>query len=215
MMPEFSGRSGQLGRVAMTFGWAAGQMGTRRTGRSRRHHKEFDMLIRTRMCTSLDGYVTTPDGWPTQLADPDFSPERYGFVEFQQTCDAVLMGRTTFEPALGAPSWPWGDLDVFVLGSARPAGTPDHVVIESDPARLLERVREANRGGDVHLVGGPSTIEAFRAIGALDRLGLVVLPLLMGGGMQLTPAVGPGAGLTFESATPLPDGPLEVVYALG
>jgi dihydrofolate reductase len=167
------------------------------------------------MCTSLDGFVTTPDGWPAQLADPEFSPERYGFVEFQQTCDAVLMGRTTFEPALGAPQWPWGDLDVFVLGSSRPAGTPDHVVVDDDPGRLLERIREANRGGDVHLVGGPTTIEAFRALGALDRLGLVVVPFLLGAGMQLTPALGTDASLTFESARPLPGGPLEITYVCG
>jgi len=37
----------------------------------------------------------------------------------QSQCNAVLMGRTTFEPALSAPHWPWGDLDVFVLGSHR------------------------------------------------------------------------------------------------
>ena len=171
------------------------------------------MKIRTRMCISIDGYVTTPDGWPAQLADPDFTPERYGFVDFQGTCDAVLMGRTTFEPALGAPQWPWDDLDVFVLGSSRPPGTPEHVVVDDDPARLLERVREANRGGDVHLVGGPSTIEAFRTLGALDALGLVVVPFLLGAGKQLTPAVGTDARLTFESARPLPDGPLEVTYA--
>jgi dihydrofolate reductase len=178
-------------------------------------NKEPDVKIRTRMCTSLDGYVTTPDGWPAQLADPAFSPETYGFVEFQQTCDAVLMGRTTFEPALGAPQWPWGELDVFVLGSSRPAGTPDHVVVDSDPARLLERVRDANRGGDVHLVGGPSTIEAFRALGALDRLGLVVVPLFVGSGMQLTPTVATDTALTFESVRPLPGGPLEVTYVCG
>ena len=71
------------------------------------------MQIRTRLCTSLDGYVTTPDGWPIQLADPGFVPgESYGFPEFQQSCDAALMGRTTFEPALGADRWPWPKLDV-------------------------------------------------------------------------------------------------------
>ena len=58
--------------------------------------------IRTRTCVSVDGYVTTPDGWPVQLADPNWSPEAYGFREFQAGCEAVLMGRTTFEPALGA-----------------------------------------------------------------------------------------------------------------
>ena len=74
------------------------------------------MQILTRMCTSLDGYVTGPDGWPVQLRDPSFVPGRsHGFPELQQQCEAVLMGRTTFEPALGADRWPWPNLDVFVL----------------------------------------------------------------------------------------------------
>ncbi len=171
------------------------------------------MRIRTRMCMSTDGYVTRPDGWPAQLADPAWDPEAYGFVELQASCDAVLMGRTTFEPALAADRWPWGDLDVFVLGSHRPEGTPDRVVVEADPARLLEAIRGANRGGDVHLVGGPRTIETFRRLGALDELGLIVLPLLLGGGMQLTPALSTDAGLTLTSARALPSGAVELAYS--
>lgn len=65
---------------------------------------------------------------------------------------------------------------------------PDHVVSDSDPVRLLEKLRAANHGGDVHLVGGPRTIETFRALGALDKLELVVLPLLFGAGIRLTPS---------------------------
>ena len=171
------------------------------------------MLIRTRMCMSADGYVTTPDGWPVQLADPAWNPEVFGFRELQAECDAVLMGRTTFEPALGAERWPWGDLDVFVLGSHHPAGTPEHVVVEGDPAHLLERVRATNRGGDVHLVGGPRTIETFRRLGALDELGLIVLPLLMGEGMQLTPSVSTDTRLTLKRQNVLPTGAVEIVYA--
>jgi dihydrofolate reductase len=170
------------------------------------------MNILTRMCISLDGYVTTPEGWPVQLADPNFSPEAYGFVEFQKTLGAVLMGRTTFEPALQAGRWPWPDLEVFVLASRRPEGTPDHVVIESDPKTLLDRIRESNRDGDVHLVGGPQTIEAFRALGALDKLGLIIVPLLVGDGMRLTPALSTDTGLTLESERSLPGGLLELVY---
>jgi dihydrofolate reductase len=173
------------------------------------------MQIRTRMCMSLDGYVTTADGRPAQLADAAWDPEAFGFGELQASCDAVLMGRTTFEPAIGAPAWPWPGLDVFVLGSRRPAGTPDHVVVDADPARLLEQVRAASRGGDVHLVGGPRTIETFRRLGALDELGLIVLPLLLEGGMQLTPSVSTDADLTFKSARALPSGALEIAYACG
>ena len=168
------------------------------------------------MCMSADGYVTTPDGWPVQLADPAFAAgESYGFPEFQESCDAVLMGRTTFEPALGADRWPWPNLDAFVLGSERPAGTPEDVVLETDPQRLLERLRESSGGGDVHLVGGPRTIETFRALGALDRLGVIVLPLLVGEGMRLSPPVSADATLTLESERQLPGGSVELVYDLG
>lgn len=170
------------------------------------------MRILTRLCMSVDGYVTTPEGRPAQLADPAFSPESYGFVEFQQRIDAVLMGRTTFEPALGAPRWPWPDLGVFVLGSRRPEQTPEHVVIDSDPAALLEQMRAAHPAGDVHLVGGPSTIEAFRGLGALDQLGLIVVPLLLGDGMKLTPAVPAGTQLTLDRQVALPSGAVELVY---
>src|SRR5438270_8420049 len=173
------------------------------------------MQIRARMSMSADGYVTTPSGWPALTADPAFvSGQSHGIREFLEGCEAALMGRTTFEPALTNERWPWPTLDVFVLGSHRPSGTPAHVVTDSDPARLLEKLQAANHGGDVHLVGGPRTIETYRALGALDKLELVVLPLLFGGGMQLTRALLPDTGLTFESERALPCGSVELGCAV-
>jgi dihydrofolate reductase len=127
-------------------------------------------------------------------------------------CEAALMGRTTFEPALINSRWPWPDLNVFVLGSKRPPGTPEHVVFDDDPARLLAKIRATNQGRDVHLVGGPTTMETFRALGALDTLELVVLPVFLGGGMRLTESLSPQAGLTFQRERALPGGSVEIVY---
>jgi dihydrofolate reductase len=173
------------------------------------------MQIRTRFSISADGYVTTPDGWPPLIRDRQFvSGQSHGFPEFQENCEAVLMGRTTFEPALTNDRWPWPNLDVFVLGSEVPTdGAPVPIVADSDPARLLEKLRAANRGGDVHLVGGLKTIETFRALGALDRLGLLVLPFFLGGGMQLTPSLSTETELVLEEARTLPEGAVEIVYA--
>jgi dihydrofolate reductase len=124
------------------------------------------------------------------------------------------MGRNTFEPALGADRWPWPDLDVFVLGSNVPAdGAPVPIVSDSDPVRLLERIRPANRGRDVHLVGGPQTIEAFRRIGGLDKLGLLVIPIFLGDGRRLTPTVATDTSLTLEDVRSLPEGAVDLVYA--
>jgi dihydrofolate reductase len=86
------------------------------------------------------------------------------------------------------------------------------VVVESDPSLLLEKLRAANRGGDVHLVGGPRTVETVRALGALDELGLIVLPLLLGEGVRLTPPVSTDIGLTLRSERALPSGAVEILY---
>src|SRR4051794_1307243 len=167
------------------------------------------------MCTSLDGYVTTPDGAPVQLAFDGWDPAALGFYELQARCDAVLMGRTTFLPALSAPHWPWGDRPVFVLGGQRPAGTPDHVIVEADPVRLLQRLRDASTGGDVHLVGGPRTVETVRILGALDELRLLVLPILTGTGRRLTPDVDVDADLELGGVRQWPGGVVELTYAIG
>jgi hypothetical protein len=41
---------------------------------------------------------------------------------------------------------------------------------------------------------------------------LIVLPLLFGAGMRLTPSISPDAGLAFESERALPGGSVEIVY---
>jgi hypothetical protein len=59
------------------------------------------MQMRARMSMRADGYVTTPERWPALTADPAFvSGESHGIREFHDGCEAALMGRTTFEPAL-------------------------------------------------------------------------------------------------------------------
>jgi dihydrofolate reductase len=173
------------------------------------------MRIRTRLSMSADGFVTTPDGWPAIVADKAFVPgQTHGFAEFLPECEAALMGRSTFLPALQAERWPWPTLQVFVLASERPPGTPDDVVVDSDPERLLEKLRAANQGRDVHLIGGPRTVETFRRLGALDELGLLILPFLLGDGLRLTPAVSTDASLELTSARPVPGGAVEVVYSV-
>lgn len=174
------------------------------------------MRIRTHIAVSLDGFIATPDGWPVILTAPDFeSGVSHGLPEFIADCGAVVMGRQTFVPAVGSPHWPWPNLRVFVLTSQPlPEGTPDHVVAAGDPAKLLELMRDAGFEGDVHLVGGQRTIQAFRDIGALDELGVVVMPILLGDGMRFTAEGSGQQRLQLGSSRSFPDGSVEHVYTL-
>jgi len=177
----------------------------------------YTMLIRTRTAVTIDGFVANADHVPVQVLMPDFQPgQSYGFEEFLENCDAVVMGRTTFLPALGAPSWPWPGLDVFVLTSSPlPPETPSGVIISSGgPAGVVEQLRSRGSDGDVHLVGGPRTIRAFYELGALDRFETLVLPFMAGDGLPLSPEGSSEMRLRLlRSNRSYADGTVEVQYA--
>jgi dihydrofolate reductase len=173
------------------------------------------MQIRAHIGVSADGFVATPDGRPALLAVPGFVPgESHGHAEFVAQCDAVVMGRTSFEPALGAPAWPWPGKQVYVLTSRPlPAQAPaDVIVSRGGPAGLLEQLRAARFAGDVHLLGGVQTIQAFRNLGAIDRYELQVLPILLGDGVPLFPPGAPRLPLRLDGHRSFPDGTVELAY---
>jgi dihydrofolate reductase len=99
--------------------------------------------------------------------------------------------------------------------SPLPEQTPPDVVVPSGgPQGLASQLRSRASGGDVHLVGGPQTIRAFHEAGALDRLELVVLPILLGTGLALSPPGAPQTRLRLLRADrTFPDGSAELVYA--
>jgi dihydrofolate reductase len=173
--------------------------------------------IKARMGVSLDGYVATADGVPALTKAVGFAPgQSHGYPEFIAGCDAVVMGRQTFLPALDAPTWPWGDMQVFALTSRPlPAETPgDVITVTSGPAGLIRQLRGRRSGGDVHLVGGPRTIQAFHQQGALDTLDVVVLPILLGDGVPLWPRGAPPTSLRLLREPGIfPDGSAELSYS--
>jgi hypothetical protein len=62
------------------------------------------MTIFTRMCTSLDGFVTTADGAPVRLAFDGWDAGALGFYELQARCAAVLWPAAVVELRYSLPS---------------------------------------------------------------------------------------------------------------
>lgn len=124
------------------------------------------------------------------------------------------MGRTTFLPALGHHRGRGQTRTCSSSPLRLPDGVPDGVsVATSDSAaELLERMRSTVVSGDVHLVGGPRTIQAFRAIGALDELELLVVPFVLGDGLPLSPAGTPQLPLELARERSYPDGVVRLTY---
>lgn len=175
------------------------------------------MLIRTRLGVSIDGFIAYSDGRPTFLAMPDFSPHTsYAWPEFDKQIEAVVMGRVPLEAGLQAGTWPWPGKQIYVLTSKPvPAGVPaDIVVADSDPAGLLGKLRAAGLDGDAFLLGGQRTLNAFLDLGAVDRLELLVFPVLLGEGVPFSLPGSSSRSLDLAEHSSFPDGTIHSVYSL-
>lgn len=194
------------------------------------------MRLRTHVGVSLDGFITSYEGLPAWDAMPNFGPESYGVQEFTDQCDAIIVGRTNFDQGFEfwMAGWPWPGKPVYVLTSRPlPEKASEMRVIASTggPERLVEQIRQAGLKRDVHVHGGSRTIQAFLEIGALDELGIVVLPVLLGKGIPLfaiepvafSPEAwaaslaspqepGPRPRFQLDRHRAFPDGAIELVY---
>jgi dihydrofolate reductase len=89
------------------------------------------------------------------------------------------------------------------------------VAANGGPAALVEQLRGAGLTRDVQVLGGPRVIRALLEMGAIDELGLVVLPILLGEGVPLFAADAVRRPLRLERQRAFPDGAVELVYLPG
>jgi dihydrofolate reductase len=171
------------------------------------------MLFRVFVGMSVDGFIATPDKAPAW--GDQFDPRAYGYDEFIQHIAVVVIGRTTFDQVLGFDEWPWKGRRVEVLTSRPlPADVPDGVIARHDGLEaFLARLRAEGLTRDVWVMGGPRMIQSFRARGALDRIEIILLPVVLGDGIPLFNPEMASLTLRLERQRVFADGAVELVYA--
>ncbi|USA45376.1 dihydrofolate reductase family protein [Acinetobacter sp. C26M] len=140
------------------------------------------------IATSLDGYIADKNhqlDWLHEAAAADQSD--FGFSEFLQRIDAMIMGRKTLETILGFNcKWPY-QKPVFVLSHTLtnvPPTLQDKVFLEKGkPQDIVDRL---NKNGYHNLyIDGGITIQNFLKEDMIDELIISTIPTLLGGGTPL------------------------------
>jgi len=135
--------------------------------------------------TSVDGFIARPNDELDFL--PEGGGEPHGYNEFIASVDAIVIGRKTFEKVLTFGAWPYGDKRVVVL-SSRPLDLSTAIggVVEQMAGSPGEIVSElAARGVNNLYIDGGITIQRFLRAGAIQRLIITRVPVLIGDGVPL------------------------------
>ena len=164
---------------------------------------------------SLDGVVEAPHLWPSLGRKGD---DRAGQIQTDLllSCDAVLMGRHTYDGF--APVWTTRSGDPFsdrintmpkyvVSTTLRDPEWPNTQVIAGDVAAEITRLKEAP-GGDIVQYGFGAVTRLMLEHGLLDEVRLWIHPLTVGQGTPGDLLFGAAPATAFElvDTIPLADG---------
>lgn len=142
------------------------------------------------IATSLDGFIARKDGGIDWLPVPDTESnggEDYGYHDFINSIDALVMGRNTYELILTFDKWFYGDLPVIVLTNSG-VKIPDKISktvsqLSGEPKEIVQNLAE--KGYHILYIDGGKTIQGFLNAGLIDDITITTIPVLIGTGIPL------------------------------
>jgi len=139
------------------------------------------------IATSLDGFIATSDGGLAWL-DESPNPEKtdYGYSEFIDSIDAIVMGRNTFEKVLSFDVWPYTK-PVFVLSNSLknlPTSMLDKAeIVRGEINKITNQLNQ--RGYENLYIDGGRVIQGFLQEDLIDEMIIARIPILLGEGVSL------------------------------
>jgi dihydrofolate reductase len=151
------------------------------------------------MSMSLDGFVRASGNTADhplgiggeRIHEWFFDPQNQEFVEkMLDSIGAVVTGRTTYNESDWGSDGPTGArrLPVFVVtheAPTSPASNGVYTFITGGIVEAVDAARDAARGKDVSLMGGPAVGNQAIAAGLVDEIVVSIVPVLFGEGLRM------------------------------
>lgn len=136
---------------------------------------------------SMDGYIADKNGsieWLTAI--PNECGSDFGYAEFMECIDGIIMGRNTFETVLGFSEWPYTK-PVFIISSTMKE-IPEHLtgkcsIVSGEISTIIQELN--NQGICSIYVDGGKTIQSFLAEDLIDEMTVTTVAKVLGSGTAL------------------------------
>jgi dihydrofolate reductase len=139
------------------------------------------------IATSLDGYIAQTNEDLSFLKMVEKEGEDYGYADFTETIDTLIIGRKTYDyvvKAIGSSHYDNGERTVYVITRSPRPSVGKTVFYTGDPGELVRRLK-AEEGKNIYCDGGAEVIDALLKQDLVDEMIISIVPVLLGDGTRL------------------------------
>lgn len=134
---------------------------------------------------SLDGYIATNDNGLDFLNMVQKEGEDYGYHDFVNSVDTVIIGRKTYEKVLEMGyEYPHKDKDVYIITRTTKPSIGTFQFYTGDLKQLVNKLK-SEAGKNIYCDGGAQIANELMRADLIDEYIISVIPVLLGNGIKL------------------------------
>ena len=164
------------------------------------------------IATSIDGYIARKDGNLDWLEYGHTGDEDYGFKNFIQSIDVIILGRNTYEVVSSFEKWPYEGKRVIVLSKTLQKVRKEAELFQGKIEDLVSMLHSET---PKHVwVDGGITVCKFLEAGLVDTVTISVISIILGSGIPLFSAMQKEHTCRLLSTKSYPSGLVQLNYEL-
>ena len=161
---------------------------------------------------SVDGYIAKNDGDLDWLSAVTVEGEDYGYAEFVNSVDTVIMGRKTYEKVLTfGIEFPHKGRTCYVLTHTK-TGSDANVNFYNGSLDTLINDLKSKDGKDIFIDGGAEVVNALMQQNLIDKFTISIIPTFLGSGIPLFRDGRAEQSLVLTDSKVFPSGLVQVSY---
>ena len=166
------------------------------------------------IATSLDGYIAKPNDDLSFLKLVEKEGEDYGYKEFTDTIDTLIIGRRTYDyvaKTIGSSHYDNGERDVYIITRTERPGAGRTTFYTGSLIELVKRLK-SEKGKNIYCDGGAEVINELLKYDLIDEFIISIVPILLGNGTRLFKDGRPEQMLEFVNAKTFETGLTQLHY---
>lgn len=137
------------------------------------------------IATSVDGYIAKPNDDLSFLSLVEKQGEDYGYADFVQSVDTVIIGRKTYDWIMKmVPKFVHADKKTFVITRTAKASIGNTHFYTGSLRELVVTLKQ-EQGKNIFVDGGAEIVHELLKENIIDEFIISIIPVLVGDGIRL------------------------------